>query len=648
LAVCSCFLAAPSFADTPLNPLDPLSAAEITAAVEAAHAKGYVGDNTYFPVVRLDEPKKHQVMNWQPGETLPRRAFVQVFQDVPPNGATHELIVKLDGQPKVISDQLIPDAQPPVLNTEIFLASQIPLQDPAFQQALISRGYGPETWPGLFCLPLSAGNYHVPIEEGRRLMRVTCLDVASVPNPWSRPIENLTAVVDLISKSVIEMYDFGGTPLSSDNGDYLGIPQAPAAHAIQVQSSGNDYTVTGNNLVSPRWQFHFKVEPRDGLMLSQVKYNDHGNLRSVMYRANLSETFVPYSDPTSNFYYRTYMDEGEYGFGKDSESLIPGKDCPENATFYPATITDDYGSPIEIPNAVCIFEEKTYLEYHHSDIFLNYQEMARTGRNIVVRYATIVGNYDYFFDWSFHDDGTIAFRVGAGGTVETKGQPEAKVQQDISGEDLRWGSLVADHIGAPNHQHIFNVRLDVDVDGTKNTLAQLTPTVVPANYPGSHRTSGWTVVPTVAQREGPIDPLEHTQITVFNAQKHNKVGNTVGYVLESENDTTILMSPDDPPVARAAFGTHELWVTPYDPTEVYAAGVYPYMADGTTDGIQVWTQQHRNVQNTDLVLWANVGFSHITHSENWPQMTTEWFGQFQLTPFNFFDSNPEADLNDAQ
>jgi primary-amine oxidase len=105
------------------------------------------------------------------------------------------------------------------------------------------------------------------------------------------------------------------------------------------------------------------------------------------------------------------------------------------------------------------------------------------------------------------------------------------------------------------------------------------------------------------------------------------------------------MSDDDPPALRASYTKAPYWVTPYDGKR-YAAGDYVFMADGTTDGIQNWVQQQRPVADKDVVLWVNVGFSHITHSENWPLMATEWFGQLELEPFNFFSRNPVGDLSD--
>ena len=54
-------------------------------------------------------------------------------------------------------------------------------------------------------------------EQGKRLIRSTCLDF-SVEDPWARPVENLTAVVDLDAHKVIEIIDTGIVPMSTSDG----------------------------------------------------------------------------------------------------------------------------------------------------------------------------------------------------------------------------------------------------------------------------------------------------------------------------------------------------------------------------------------------------------------------------------------------
>ena len=48
------------------------------------------------------------------------------------------------------------------------------------------------------------------------------------------------------------------------------------------------------------------------------------------------------------------------------------------------------------------------------------------------------------------------------------------------------------------------------------------------------------------------------------------------------------------------------------------------------------------------MLWLNVGLTHITRAEDWPLMSVEWFGSFELKPFMFFDRNPGLDISDAE
>ena len=66
---------------------------------------------------------------------------------------------------------------------------------------------------------------------------------------------------------------------------------------------------------------------------------------------------MPYQDPTEEWYYTTYFDCGEYGFGQSMSSLQPLTDCPPNAAFIDAYFAASDGSPVKIPNAFCIFEK---------------------------------------------------------------------------------------------------------------------------------------------------------------------------------------------------------------------------------------------------------------------------------------------------
>jgi primary-amine oxidase len=624
------------------SPLDPLSADEIERVMTVLRDENRISPAALVPQMKLQEPDKSFVLGWSPGHSRRRKAYV-VTRD---QGVSFEGVVDLERNRTISWRQLLATEQPPLALAEQLPAGAIVLADEGFQERLRARGI--EDLSTVICFPLSAGNFHVPSEQGRRLLRSTCVDAAGVESVWARPIENLTAVVDLDEQRVIEIIDTGIVPMSTSEGNYLTAETRPPPKPLLTsQPAGVDFTIDGNEIAWENWKFHYRIEQRDGLILSRVRYVDHGRERSVLYRANLAEIFVPYADPTSNWYYRTFMDEGEYGFGKSTAPLVPGRDCPPSAVFRDVILPGDDGVPITVPSAICVFENTTYLGVHHFDIFTGNQ-IARTGRELVLRHATIVGNYDYLFDWTFQQDGSFGMRVGASGVEQPKGTAASTVREAERDGDLLYGQLVDQGLVSANHQHIFNVRLDMDVDGRDNTFVALTPRVTSAPA-SSLRRSTWVVdeVQYGREQDARIDDGDGAQWTVVNPAQHNRLGYPTGYSLHADGDgSDILMSEDDFPLQRAAFVQHDLWVTRFESDELYAAGDFPNQSLGG-DGLPQYIADNESIKRKDIVLWVNLGMTHLTRIEDWPLMSTEWFGSFELKPFMFFDRNPKLDIPDV-
>ena len=197
---------------------------------------------------------------------------------------------------------------------------------------------------------------------------------------------------------------------------------------------------------------------------------------------------------------------------------------------------------------------------------------------------------------------------------------------------------------AVHHDHHFNFRLDLDVDGQANSFNHdvYRPSPLP---PDSLRRSIYVVEPRIAATEAAAQIDAHAgpaKMRVINEGRTNAVGNPVSYEVLAANHARFLLDPQDWPARRARYLQHDLWVTPYQPGERYAAGEYVVGSRGD-DGLAVWAARNRAIRNQDIVVWVNVGMHHLTRVEDLPVMPTLWHS-FRLRPFNFFDRNPSIDL----
>ena len=158
------------------------------------------------------------------------------------------------------------------------------------------------------------------------------------------------------------------------------------------------------------WDFHLSLDSRVGPMISTVTYNDNGKKRQIMYQGSLGGMIVPYGDPDVGWYFKAYLDSGDYGMGTLTSPLVRGKDVPSNAVMLNETIPDYTGAPMEIPRAIAIFERYAGPEYKHQE--MGQPNVSTERRELVVRWVSTVGNYDYIFDWVFHENGTIGKAYG--------------------------------------------------------------------------------------------------------------------------------------------------------------------------------------------------------------------------------------------
>src|SRR5262249_18700473 len=142
-------------------------------------------------------------------------------------------------------------------------------------------------------------------------------------------------------------------------------------------------------------------------------YEDGERARPILYRGSVSEMLVPYGDPGGGWFFRNSFDAGELGLGVSASPLRPGVDCPTNCTVYNAVLADAAGEPRVLPSAVALSERDAGIAWKHG-------EDARRARELVISSISQVGNYDYGFDWIFHQDGTLEVRVTLTGIMAVK------------------------------------------------------------------------------------------------------------------------------------------------------------------------------------------------------------------------------------
>jgi primary-amine oxidase len=280
-------------------------------------------------------------------------------------------------------------------------------------------------------------------------------------------------------------------------------------------------------------------------------------------------------------------------------------------------------------------EEDYSLLWKHADLEEGRSEVRRS-RRFVISWIATLGNYEYAFYWYLYQDGSIGSEVKLTGIIQT-----AALQP---GEEPVGGVLVAPQVNGMSHQHFFNVRLDFDLDGRVNTVEEVSAEPLPPGEQNPVGTAFATIVrPLRRESEARrlVDPLSARSWRIVNPDVRNALGQPVAYRLIPGDNVALMAQPGAGYGLRAEFARHHLCVTPYEPTERFAAGDYPYQSAG--GGLPEWMKADRSLEGTDTVVWYTFGHHHVPRPEDWPVMPVAAIG-FSLRPSGFFDRNPALDV----
>lgn len=614
------------------HPLDPLSRAEISRVAAILKEGPAAAESFRFISIELREPDKELL---RAGEKIVREADAVLVNRA--EGRSYVAIVDLESGIVTGWDQLAANVQPPFMLDEFAECEESCRKNPEVIAALAKRGI---TDMELVCFePWSVG-YFGEDSEGRRLMRALVF-VRQEPDdsPYAHPIENFIVIVDLNTGEVIQLQDDQAIPVPSASGNYLPKYVGPARTDLKpisiTQPEGPSFEVNGNHVKWANWNFRVGFTPREGLVLHQLRYRDKDVERPVINRASLSEMVVPYGDTAPVQAKKNAFDSGEYNIGNMANSLTLGCDCTGEIKYFDGITTDSLGNPVTIENAICMHEEDDSILWKHWDFRLDTAE-TRRNRKLVISFIATVANYEYAFYWHLFLDGSIEFLVKATGILSTAGQKP--------GEKSPYGqTLNNDGLYAPIHQHMFNVRMDFEVDGPRNAVYEVDMEIPEDNPTHTAFKAVDRLLETEQKAIRKTDSSLHRFWKIVNHEKKNIVDEPVAYRLIPTDGIQLAAGDESFVSKRAQFARNNLWVTSYDRTERFAAGEFPNQATGSDDGLHIWTQKDRNIVDQDLVVWYTFGMHHVVRLEDWPIMPRQNIG-FMLEPHGFFDQNPTLDL----
>jgi primary-amine oxidase len=627
-------------AQAPNHPLDDLTGPEYWAVADTLTAAGHVTPETIFVSVLLRPPAKASVLNWRRGEPMKREADVILLRGTQSFAARVDITAR-----QVIWFEELKGKQAPFVASELMGADEYVKKDPRVVEALKRRGIS--DLRHVQCVGLPLAYRALPEQATQRVGLASCSVVHGVYRGWGRSIEGLRIPIDVVARKVLRVEDTGGVPVPDSDTNYEEIPERPRPHTTPVattQPLGAGYRIERGEVAWQDWRFRVRLDPRVGPVLHLVRFVDQGRARSVLYEGSVSELYVPYMDPATGWNTRAFIDAGEFfATGGFLRPLRPDLDCPARATWLDGFTVAESGAPKLNANLACLFERNLESPaWRHGE---NGEIHGRPARQLVLRAAAVVGNYDYLLDWRFEPDGTIEAAVGATGIIETKPVKEKVAAGHESHGSAETGQFVAEHTVGVNHDHYFSYRLDLDVDGPDNSfmIHRLVPKRIEKD---PMRKSMWVVQASVAQREqdAMMDiRLESPSMWMFmNPSVKGPFNYPPAYEVMPGTTAKSLMAADDPIQKLGAFSAHQFWVTPYQENERYASGTYPTSSDGE-DGLAVWTRANRPIANTDIVGWYTLGFHHVPRAEDWPVMPVMWH-HFQIRPFHFFRANPVLDL----
>ncbi|KAE8389393.1 copper amine oxidase [Aspergillus alliaceus] len=632
------------------HPLDQLSIAEIPVA--AALLREYASPKSLkFNCITLREPRKQEYVAFKQGKgpRPDRRAFSIVLDRE--SGKIAEAVVNLTNS-KVEEWKEVNDVMPTLTLEDLDILEGIARKDSRVIEAC--KGIGITDMSKVYFDAWAIGfeerwGFERRLQQGLAYYRNSEFD-----NQYAHPLD-FSVIADTEREEILSVdirYVNGertAVPLTEHNylphfiGDKYNHDRLKPIDIVQPQ--GVSFQMKGNELSWAGYKMHIGFNYREGIVISDVRAHDpyQDRERTLFNRISVVEMVVPYGCPDKPHHRKHAFDVGEYGTGFMSNSLKLGCDCKGTIHYLDGVMALGSGEAAVVKNAICIHEEDNGLLYKHTD-YRDGTVISARDRKLIISQIITAANYEYGFYHTFTLDGTYKLEMKLTGMLNT--YPMHPTEQAAP-----YGTEVAPQINAQNHQHIFSLRIDPEVDGPNNSVIQ--SDAVPSDHPvGSTQNfygNGFysKKTPLRTSLEGAAEYCYETNRTwdIVNPSSINpSAKKPVAFKILNTSCPPLLAKPGSIVYKRAAFARKPLWVVPYRDYEIFPAGDYVCQSTGRENHadnqtVLDWAQRNESIENTDIVCYIQFGLTHFPRTEDFPIMPAEPVS-VMLRASNFFQKNP--------
>ncbi|XP_067931672.1 diamine oxidase [copper-containing]-like [Watersipora subatra] len=421
----------------------------------------------------------------------------------------------------------------------------------------------------------------------------------------------------------------------------------------QYYPDGARFTIAGQHVEWLNWEFDIHSRTLTGIQLMNVKHDKE----RIAYELSMQDIAVIYSGDRPDNYFKNYFDVG-WSIGRSNFPLMRGIDCPSHAFYMNSSVYavgEDHGTVLK--DAICVFEHTNSipLRHHYSTKFFEWgyrYAFSMPDSVLIVRQIVNVWNYDYIFDYEFHQNGAVEVKVASTGYVA--------VTTNIADSTTDRGFVINPDLNtvANLHQHLFNFKFDLDVAGVNNNFKtigftdQRQQTTFSANQPWYQMVTKEKEITKESEAALKYDFNEPKQYVIYNNDKavYSKTTQKKGYRIQSNSFSKVVI-PEDWPLLKGAlsWAKYQIAVTKHDDNEQTTASYFtqgdPYDPAVSFDE---FLSGDASLNDVDLVAWTTVGILHLPTYEDLPVTTTPGkVLSVALVPFNFFPRDPSIHSRDA-